>query len=408
MHILLVSYEFPPAMATGGIGSYMQHLAHLLFRKGHKVSVISATEEEEEQVVDRGFCKNYLIPATDQRKFRELSLHLFDRYFEPTEIDLIESPEVGACALEIKQKYPQIPLIVKMHTPGVLITKISNTYQPLFTKLRYVAGALLRGRLDLGYWSRYDRNKNNDPEYIICSKADLILSPSAALKKWAITYWRLPEDRIQLLANPFAADEDLFHFPIERNSKAICFLGKLTVLKGMITFTPALKKILENNTSYHAVIIGRDESLSNDCSSMKEWMLHELGAVAERVRFTGALTSNEVKKELSQSSIVVIPSLWENYPTVVLEALAAGCAVAASNRGGIPEIIKDGVNGLLFDPQRIGSIATSMQQIISDSGNRQQLAHKGRQTVRNSNSEWFIASTEQIYLSLVKKSANKS
>lgn len=402
MHILLVSYEFPPAMATGGIGSYLEHLAHLLFRKGHTVSVISATEEEE-QVVDRGFCKNYLIPTTDQKKFPELALHLFDRYFEPTEIDLIESPEVGACALEIKQKYPQIPLLVKMHTPGVLITKISNTYQPLFTKLRYVAGALFRGRLDLGYWSSYDRNKNNDPEYIICSKADLILSPSAALKKWAITYWRLPEDRIQLLANPFTADEDFFHFPLEKTSKTICFVGKLTVLKGMITFTPAIREILEANPSYNAVIIGRDEPVSNEFPSMKEWMLQHLSSASARVRFTGVLNGAEVKKELGNSAIVVIPSLWENYPTVVLEAMAAGCAVAASKTGGIPEIIKHERNGLLFNPLKKKSIVAAVQQLISDKAKRERFANAGREAVRNNNDEVFITATEKIYGSIAKQ-----
>jgi hypothetical protein len=64
---------------------------------------------------------------------------------------VIESPEVGACALYIKETYPSIPLVIKMHTPGVLITKISNTYQSVFTKLRYIAGAFLRGRFDLGF-----------------------------------------------------------------------------------------------------------------------------------------------------------------------------------------------------------------------------------------------------------------
>ncbi len=373
-----------------------------MYGKGHSVSVISATAEETEQVINRGFCMNYLVPATDQKKFRQLALQLFEKKFKPGEVDLMESPEVGACALEIAQKYPGIPLLVKMHTPGVLITKVSNTYQPLLTKLRYVAGAFLRGRFDLGYWSRHDLNKENNPEYIICTKASLILSPSAALKKWATTYWGLPEEKFLLLPNPFTVDEEMFGFPVERSKKTICFVGKLTVLKGMMTFTPALRKILEKNPLYNAVLIGRDEPVSNEMPSMLKWMQDQLGTVADRVRFTGTLTAAEVKKELANSAVAVIPSLWENYPTVVLEAMAAGCAVAASSRGGIPEIIRHEQNGLLFDPAKTASIVNAIQQLITDSAMQQRLALAGRQTIQHSNSEEFINATERIYSSVAR------
>jgi glycogen synthase len=403
MHILLVSYEFPPAMATGGIGSYMHHLARLLYSKGHTISVISASADAEEQVIDRGFCMNYLSPSTNQTDFRKQALLIFERYFHGKTIDLMESPEVGACALDIHLKYLGIPLLVKMHTPGVLITNISNTYQPLITKLRYVAGALLRGKIDFGYWRSYDPSKNNDPEYQICKRASIILSPSAALKKWATRFWKLPEEKIQLLANPFTADDELFEFPVSGRGKVISFIGKLTVLKGMITFTPAIKKILQANPDYEVVIIGRDEPVSDDKPSMKEWMMNELGTVNQRVRFTGVLASIDIKTELSRSSIVVVPSLWENYPTVVLEAMAAGCAVAASNRGGIPEIIKHGENGLLFNPLSILSMANAIQKLIADEQLRQQLATAGRDTVRNNGNEAFINATEKIYSLLLQQ-----
>lgn len=405
MHILLVSYEFPPLMATGGIGSYMNHLAHLLNGRGHKVSVISATSEKYEQIVDRGFCMNYLIPSCNAESFRFQALDLFDRYFKPSEIDLIESPEVGASALEIILKYPQIPLLVKMHTPGVLITKISNTYVPLINKLRFVAGALLRGRLDLGYWSRYDRNKNKNPEYIICTKASLILSPSSALKKWATTYWKLPEEKIQVLPNPFNAEEELFQFPTDERNKTICFVGKLTILKGMFTFAPALKKILQANPSYNAVIIGRDEPISESCPSMKAWMVEHFGTVANRIRFTGPLSSNNVKTELGKCAIVVIPSLWENYPTVVLEAMAVGCAVAASKRGGIPEIIDNYKTGILFNPLKIDSIVASVQYLIDHSQKRIEMTFAGREMIKSRNAEEFSLLTEKVYLSVIKKNS---
>lgn len=399
MHILLVTYEFPPAMATGGIGSYMHHLANLFFSYGYKVSVISATTGKSEFVVDREFCTNYLIPASDPESFRLLALNVFERYLKHSEIDLMESPEVGACALEIKIKYPGIPLVVKMHTPGVLITKISNVNQSLITKIRYVAGALIRGRLDFGYWSKYDRNKETNPEYIICNRANLLLSPSEALKQWAVTYWKLSKERIEVLPNPFVLHAESLKFPVERTTKTICFLGKLTVLKGMLSFTPAIRLLLEKYTEYRVVIIGRDEAVSPVIPSMKEWMIQQLGAVADRIRFTGPLIADDVKVELGNSDIVIVPSLWENYPTVLLEAMAAGCAVAASDRGGIPEIITDRVNGILFNPLKVQAIVKAIDMLINDPILRVTLAAKGRQTVLDKNNHSFIQAVEQRYRS---------
>lgn len=378
MHILLVTYEFPPAMATGGIGSYMYHLAHLLYNKGHKVSVISATNEKSEQITDAGFCMNYLIPAVGHEEFRHLALNCFERNFEPDTIDLLESPEVGACALAIALKYPDIPLLVKMHTPGVLITKISNSYQSLFTKLRFVAGALLRGRIDLGYWSNHDRNRNSDPEYIICQKANVVLSPSVALKKWAMSYWQLSSEKIRVIGNPFSADQDLFSYPISNRPKQICFIGKLSVLKGMFALTPAVKKILQEFPDYKFFFVGRDEWVSPEIPSMKKWMEARLENFKDRVVFTGALGKQSVKDVLVKSEICVVPSLWENYPTVILEAMAAGTAVVAADRGGIPEIIVHKKNGVLINALRSKEIATAITTLINDFSYRERIANEAR------------------------------
>ena len=387
LNILLVTYEFPPEMATGGIGSYMNHLAHLLHASSHRVTVFSATTTHSDvYIVQREHCLNYLLPASEQETFREKVLTVFEAFIAENEVDVIESPEVGACALEIKKAFPQIPLIVKMHTPGVLITKISNSYQSLFTKLRFIIGALLRRRIDFGYWSRHDKNKKSDPEYLICEKADTLLSPSQALKKWAINFWQLPENKLKVLPNPFTADEDLFAYPIERHTKTICFIGKLTILKGMFTLTPAIKKILKEFPEYKFVLAGRDEPVSDSIPSMQKWMQKQLKTIGDRVIFSGFLGREAVKKLLGSSEICVVPSLWENYPTVVLEAMAAGCTVAASKRGGIPEMIKHGGNGLLFNPENVPDIIFSIKKLIESDVLRFKIAEEARLKVRSNNS----------------------
>jgi glycosyltransferase involved in cell wall biosynthesis len=386
MHIVLVTYEFPPAMAIGGISSYMLHIAKLLYRSGYTVSVISATRDGEFSVVERGFCTNFLLPASSLSGFRQQALAVFEQYFNPEMVDVIESPEVGACALEIKRQYPQIPLLVKLHTPGVVISKVSNSYQSVFTKLRYVAGAFRRGRFDLGYWNRKDLNKERDPEYQICVLADRLLSPSKALKKWAIHFWGLPSEKIRLIPNPFTLNDALIAAPLSGRTKTICFVGKLTVLKGMYAFTPALRRLLKRYPDYRAVLAGRDEPISPTQTSMQTWMQDQLGSVADRVEFAGVLTADEVQQLVEKSTIAVVPSLWENYPNVLLEAMGAGCAVAAANRGGIPEIITHEQNGLLFNPKSSRNIFRVLNRLLTNEKYRLELAAAGRKRVEELNS----------------------
>ncbi len=382
-HILLVSYEFPPEMATGGIGSYMFHLSGLLTDAGFKVTVMSGTNRRDDVIkVQLAHCENILIPASTDLIFRSKALQVFEHYFGDQLPDMIESPEVGACAIEIKHKYPKVPLLVKMHSPGVLITKISNSYQPLLQKMRFVAGALRRGRIDLGYWAHTDKNKLSDPEYQICLLADWLYSPSTALKKWVSRYWSIPLNNIKVLPNPFLIDASLYNYDSNRNTRTICFVGKLTVLKGMYAFTHAIKKILLLHPDYKVIIAGRDELIPDKKQSMRSWMEGQLSAVSDRVLFTGALDRTAVNELMGKSEICIVPSLWENYPNVVLEAMAAGCAVIASDGGGIPELIEHNRNGLLIQSKNIKSIIKAFDILIKNSKQRVSLAEESRETVK--------------------------
>lgn len=363
-------------MATGGIGSYMLQMAELLHENNWKITVISSTNGIERKEL-RSFGVNFLVKAIDDNEFRKKALQCFDENLLFDEIDLIESPEVGACGLEIKKKYPYIPLVVKMHTPGVLITKVSNTYQPLAEKIRFVAGSFLGGKVDLGYWRKVDKNRFQDPEFQICKIADYLLSPSEALKNWAVSYWLFSSEKIMVLENPYKPSVSRGNPNSDNRKKQICFVGKLTVLKGMYTFTDALLQILLKYPEYKAVFIGRDEPVSTDNPSMKVWMQDKLKDVSTRVNFTGVLKREEVNRYLKESQIAVFPSLWENYPMVILEAMSAGVAVAASNRGGIPEIINNGSNGILFDPSSIKSIKNNLEKLIACDQFRIKLATSG-------------------------------
>ena len=90
---------------------------------------------------------------------------------------------------------------------------------------------------------------------------------------------------------------------------------------------------------------------------------------ADRVRHRSAASPGEVPGLLAEADALIVPSLWhENAPLVVLEARAAGLPVIASRLGGLPELVRDDVDGLLVDPADSSGFARALERVALDSG----------------------------------------
>jgi glycosyltransferase involved in cell wall biosynthesis len=91
-------------------------------------------------------------------------------------------------------------------------------------------------------------------------------------------------------------------------------------------------------------------------------------ATAPWCTYLGALEREELQQELASTSIAVLPSLEDNCPMVILEASAAGVAFAASRIGGIPDLIQNNKNGVLFDPRDAHDMRDKVRALLLDSG----------------------------------------
>jgi glycosyltransferase involved in cell wall biosynthesis len=97
--------------------------------------------------------------------------------------------------------------------------------------------------------------------------------------------------------------------------------------------------------------------------------IQRLARGAQRIVFHGAFVPSELGFVLSQLDVVVVPSLWyENTPFSVLEALAAGIPVVASDLGGITEVVAEGSNGFLFPPGDRRALTARLAAILADRG----------------------------------------
>jgi glycosyltransferase involved in cell wall biosynthesis len=134
-----------------------------------------------------------------------------------------------------------------------------------------------------------------------------------------------------------------------KGKRRFLFAGRFDRQKGMDVFVEAMRKF---GTEGFAYAIGE--------ASEDDTALHNL---PENLKVTGWLPRNIVQSYFESCDVFVIPSRWEGVPISALEALRAGRALIASRVGGLPELVEDGVNGILINKNSVDELVAAMRKI---------------------------------------------
>jgi len=186
----------------------------------------------------------------------------------------------------------------------------------------------------------------------------------------------------------------------------ILFVGRVSPEKGVHVLLRAFKHISnELSKSFKLVIVGpfsgafNVAQVSSYAEAMMKYAKEKLG---ERVFFTGAIDKSSLRILYSNAYCLVLPSLTEAFPMVLLEAMASGTPPIGSTAGGIPDIIINGANGLLFRKGDWKDLANKLQMLIQDKSFRDKLAHNARKFTEK-NFSWNIVAEKirEIYNSIV-------
>jgi glycosyltransferase involved in cell wall biosynthesis len=186
----------------------------------------------------------------------------------------------------------------------------------------------------------------------------------------------------------------------------ILFVGRVCLEKGVHALLRAFKHISnELPKSFRLVIVGPLTGAYNTAqqSSYAEAIVkYAREKLSERVIFTGENDKSSLRILYSNAYCLVLPSLAEAFPMVLLEAMASGTPPIGSIAGGIPDIITDGVNGLLFRKGDWKDLANKLQILIQDKSFRDKLAHNARKYTEK-NFSWNIVAEKirEIYNSIV-------
>lgn len=169
------------------------------------------------------------------------------------------------------------------------------------------------------------------------------------------------------------------------------YFGNLVVEKGVEVLIRAIARLKSGKFK----IIG-DGYMRN----MFEKMAREIISVnAASIEFMGHLNLDRLREEISNSMMVIVPSIWyENSPMAVLEAFSEGRPVIGSRIGGIPEMIKEGATGLLFDPGDSNGLSEKIWEMLSDRERTVQMGRNAKKWVmENRNPEEYYEKLVGIY-----------
>jgi glycosyltransferase involved in cell wall biosynthesis len=361
MHVLVANNIYPPIMA-GGAELIVAWLSEGLVQRGHQVTVVSTCGPEMQPypvdsrngvTVIRFFPRNvyWNFARGGQKRHRRLFWHLRDAW----------NRDAGRQFQAILSKGP--PDVVHTH----LIDGLSAT---IWRRARHAGVPIIHTAHDY---------------HLLCPRAFLLTRdwqicrhPGLACR--AYRAWHLRT----------AADVDCFvspsHFLLEQHRNAgiairrtavirngipmpswtprigeppvrrrFLLLTRLTIDKGVRVVVQAVAA-LPRSLDFELVIAGRGP-LEQD--------VRQAAANDPRIRFVGYVTGEVKQALLASAHHLLVPSLWyENAPVAVIEAAAYGLGVIASRIGGLPELVREGRTGLLFEPGDAAGLAATMQGLL--------------------------------------------
>ena len=175
---------------------------------------------------------------------------------------------------------------------------------------------------------------------------------------------------------------------------AVGMIGQITPLKGQKYFLEAAQQTSRDDVDF--LIIGAPQT-EPDKKYYQQLLNDYAGFIAQgSLRFTGAIP--EIATLLAAFGIIVVPSINEGFSLVVIEAMAAGCAVIASNVGGIIDLIENNKTGILAQPESFEQIAQAVLQLLNNPELRQRLGVQARATALEKYSrESVLDQIENLY-----------
>jgi glycosyltransferase involved in cell wall biosynthesis len=358
MRVLLLNYEYPPV--GGGAGYATANIARSLVQLGIDAEVLTSRidGEKDGEVVDgvpvhrvwswrvnihdcglRGAYTYVLSAALKRRQLHAQRGYDLEHFFF--------SMPTGLLTL-LPGASPGVPYIVSLRGSDV------PGYDPFNRKVETIH-ALLKP-VTRRIWNR----------------ASKVVALSNALADTA----RKTAPDLDIDVIPNGIDTEQFSPPERRSSRSsirLITVARLLERKGIQTILEACAKPTLLPVMLQIVGTGPYE---DELRAMVDWL-----GLGDRVEFLGYVPNEELPRYYRKSDIFVLPSETESFGLVFAEAMSCGLPIAASDVGGIPETVRDGVDGLLCPPGDPAKLRENIVQLMSSSETRKEISDSQRQRI---------------------------
>lgn len=378
MNILYLCDEYPPGR-HGGIGTYVRLIARQMVKLGHNVIVAGMYSEgygHQDEFIDEGVKvyryrwegggawvddrQSFLNKLTNRvlrdtgtvEKYIKQSLALYKEKLEQIiadeRIDLIEMPDYNDYIRFCKSYVPfprlSAPVVVKMN--GTITYFNNEAGAPITPQIVKMEQTILNQAKAVSSASSYTAQKSSN--YLLYGKP------------------------IKVLHNGINTSLNLGS--TLRKPLQVIFTGSLVQKKGIYQLAKAWNIVNQKMPDARLLVLGK--------GSRQKVEDHLSDAAKNSVTFKGHVNADELYHDLSSSMVAVFPSYSEAFALAPLEAMACSTAVINSNRTSGPELVDNGVNGLLVDPDHIDELAAAILQLLNDHEKSAQLGNAGNEKVK--------------------------
>jgi glycosyltransferase involved in cell wall biosynthesis len=396
MRIAFVSPAYLPCVGWGGPVAYLRDLCRFMTMKGYEVTVYTG-----DAISTRDFChslpRKEFIDGTLVKRYAVIRRVAGEYYLTPSMLKDLKNDEYDIIHANGFRTFQSDIAAYISKRRG-----ISSVITP-----HGAVGSYLFGKMS--FKTRFLNITHNLIGKSVLRYASILI----ALNRFEIQqylYFGVEPEKIAVVpnfANPKEFTNPAYDFRekhgIDSDTRIILYAGRLHKIKGLDSLVYAFNLLkMKKVRSVKLVIIGADGGMKMPLIDMcKSYNLeNDVLIISEKISVP---SREDMISAIMSADVFVSPSLFETFPIVVLEALLCAKPVVATRVGGVPEIIMDGLTGLLVDPKDAKKLAEKILYLLENEGEAKKMGLRGKDYVmRNFTAEVVGEKIANIYCKLLQ------
>jgi glycogen synthase len=375
LRICLLSKEYPPQQYEG-VGRHTNLMAQGLFELGHTVHVVRHGPNESVAFYDGAYVHSVPHQATRYSYYRP-----YPRLHNALNYSHNVHERIRRLMLNDGIQVVDTPL---WQMSG-LVTAVSHTIPValrLQTATKQVAGIQAEQGVDVHLLGEMEQK-------LIQHAYHLVPNSQATLSAMQRVYGVQPQDgQYTIIPHGIipAPEEAVRPFPLQNPpaTLTILYVGRLEKRKGILDLFAAIPRVLQKVPHARFIIVGADNSEQDGFQRQKgftypQYFQQQHPELTDSVQFTGAVHEETLESHYQQCHLFVAPSLYESFGLIYLEAMNYAKPVIGCRAGGIPEVIDEGVTGLLAEPGDPDSLTEAILTLAQSPTKLYEMGLAGRQ-----------------------------